>query len=233
MGTDLAQATLGECGWLSLVPASFRNAVLDRVVMRKFGSGDAIYRIGDPPGGLWGLCDGAIQIEIPGSQLGPSLVHFANIGFWFGEGPLIYKSPRRIGVNATCVSTLANLPLADCLELLEEDPGGWHWIALLATMNTDLALGLAADLLLQDPRQRIAAALLRLTGQRTGIFQVPSLSSVSISQQSLGQISNLSRTVVNGIVRDLEERCLVKTHYRGIEILNAGGLKSILMETRD
>lgn len=38
----------------------------------------------------------------------------------------------------------------------------WRWIALLASMNQDIAIRLSADLLFPDARKRTAALLLRL-----------------------------------------------------------------------
>jgi CRP/FNR family cyclic AMP-dependent transcriptional regulator len=217
-------------GWLSLCPAYFQDAILQRVAARKFERGEAIYRIGDPPGGLWAIVDGAVQIEIPGPAAAPELAHFATPGYWFGEGPLIHSAPRRVGVVAATPSTLATISLSDCNAVLAEEPANWRWIALLATMNTDLAIGVAADLLLQGPRERVIAALLRLGGFRNGLFLPSSPKTISLSQERLGQITNLSRTLVSGIVRNLEEQGLIKIEYRGIRILDDVKLKSLLLD---
>jgi hypothetical protein len=44
-----------ERGWLSLTPPEFCRGVLEKVSLRKFVGGQAIFHAGDPPGGLWGL----------------------------------------------------------------------------------------------------------------------------------------------------------------------------------
>jgi CRP/FNR family cyclic AMP-dependent transcriptional regulator len=222
---------LSERGWLSLTPADFRRSVLERLSVRRFAVGDAIYRQGEQKGGLWAIVEGGVQFEIPGPQLIPGLAHIAIPGFWFGGAPLIGKTRRLLGAYATQASILATISLTDCRAVLKADPARWQWIALLANMNFDLAMGVVGDLMLHKPRQRVIATLLRLTGWRTGTYLRPHPSPVHISQQQLAQISNLSRTVVSGILRDLERRGLIGIRYRAVEVLDGDGLKTLLAET--
>lgn len=219
---------LNDHGWLALTPSDFRHAVFERLTIRKLSAGEAIYRAGDREGGLWAIIEGGVQFEIPGPQLTPSLAHVAIPGFWFGEAPLIGKAARQVDAFAVHASVFATISLADCRTILDEDPARWQWIALLASMNRDLAIGLAADLLLHEPRQRIIAALLRLSGWRTGPHLTPNPGPIHLSQQQLGQIANLSRTVVSGILHDLEQRDLIAVGYRTLEVLDGDGLKGIL-----
>jgi CRP/FNR family cyclic AMP-dependent transcriptional regulator len=221
---------LNDHGWLALTCSDFRQAVLERVQVRKLTAGEAIFRAGDREGGLWAILEGGVQFEIPGPQLAPSLAHVALPGFWFGEAPLISKMPRQIDAYASQPSFFATVPLADCRAILDEDAARWQWIALLANINRELVLGLAADLLLQEPRQRIIAALLRLSGWRTGRHLPPNPGPVHLSQQQLGQITNLSRTVVSGILHDLERHGLIAIGYRALEVLDGDGLKLMLGE---
>jgi CRP-like cAMP-binding protein len=222
---------LNEQGWLSRTMPDFRQAIVERLTIRKFASGDAIFRLGDAEGGLWAIVEGGVQFELSGPQLTPGLTHIAIPGFWFGESSLISRVTRRVGAYAAQPSVLATISLADCRAVLEEEPGHWQWIALLAKMNTDLVMGIAADLLLQEPRQRVIAALLRMSGWRSGLHLAPSPGPVHISQQQLGHVTNLSRTVVGGILRDLHDRGLISIRYRTLEVLDGKALKTSLGET--
>lgn len=222
--------TLSERGWLALASSDFRQAVLDRLALRKLASGEAIYRAGDDEGGLWAIIEGGVQFEVPGPQLTPGVAHVAIPGFWFGEGSLIGKETRQNSTYAAGPSVLATIALTDCRTILDEDPARWQWIALLANMNRDLAMGMAADLLLQDPRQRIIATLLRLSGWRTGMHLTPNPGPIHLSQQQLGQIANLSRTVVSATLRDLEQRGLIAIGYRSLEVLDGETVKAMLSE---
>jgi CRP-like cAMP-binding protein len=222
---------LHDHGWLSLTSADFREAVFERLAIRKFAGGEAIYRAGDRGGGLWGIIEGGVEFEVPGPQLAPSSIHVAIPGFWFGETPLISGIARSINANAASSSIFATISLADCRAILDEDPTRWQWVALLAHMNGDLAMGLAADLLLREPRQRIIATLLRLSGWRTGLYCPANPGRIRLSQQQLGQITNLSRTVVSGILGDLEQRGLIALGYRELEVLDGEDLEALLGES--
>jgi CRP-like cAMP-binding protein len=157
--------SLNDNGWLTLTPVDFRQAVFERLTMRKFSAGEAVYRTGDTEGGLWAIVEGGVQLEIPGLQLTPGLAYVTAPGFWFGETLLITKSAREVDAYAAQPSIFATVSLADCRAILDEDPSRWQWISLLANMNCRLALSLAADLLLPEPQQRIVAADLRLGNQ--------------------------------------------------------------------
>lgn len=221
---------LSDHGWLSVTAPDFRDAVHDRLTIRRFAAGDAVYRAGDREGALWGIIEGGVQFELLGPQLAPGVAHVAIPGFWFGEAPLIGREPRQNDAYATEPSTFATLSLADCRTILDEDPARWQWIALLANMNRDLAMGVAADLLLQDPRRRIVATLLRLSGWRTGLHLTPNPGPLHLSQQHLGQIANLSRTVVSATLRDLERQGLIAIGYRSLEVIDGEALKEMLKE---
>lgn len=216
-----------ERGWLSLTSPAFRAVVLEKLSIHEFETGDPVYRLNDPAGGLWGIVKGSVAAEIPGPA-GPCLGHFATPGFWFGEGPVIYSSPRRVGVFATCSSTLAHLSLADCQSILAADQSGWRWIALLSNMITDLVLRLAADLMLRDPEQRTAAMLLRLAGLRNGMFLKPYQVPINLSHEKLGQLANLSRNAIGPILKSFENKAYIRLSYRSIEVVDAAGLSALL-----
>jgi CRP-like cAMP-binding protein len=228
MTKSLVTQVLTESGWLSLTPIEFRSAVLERISLHEFGRGESVYRFGDPPGGLWAVVDGTVEIEIPGPESAPSFARFATPGFWLGEGALIRASPRQVGVVATGRCIMAYLPLADCRRLLEEDPSRWRWIALLSTMNLDLALRLAADLLLREPEKRTAAMILRLAGLRNGAFLRSTPGPIRLSQEKLGMLVNLSRNAIGPIIRDFTEKDLIEVRYRVISVRDEAGLLSIL-----
>jgi CRP/FNR family transcriptional regulator, cyclic AMP receptor protein len=222
-----ARTTLAETGWLSLVSTRFRDAVLERCALRRFRRGQVIYEVGDPPGGLWGLVSGRLAIEIAPKGRGPALAHFALPGYWAGEGPAINRMPRRISLLAAQPSVLLNLPLAEFDAIVARDPEGWRWLALLSTMQLDLAIGVIDDLMIRAPRARVAALLLRLAGAREGFFAAPQLADIHVSQERLAQIAVLSRTTLGDMIRQLAEDGVLSLDYGRIRILDNEALARI------
>src|SRR5271163_1672879 len=78
------EVVLGQ-GWLSQTPPSFQRSVLDRCHLRHFNAGEAIYSVGDPPGGMFGLVAGGLNVSIAPNERGPYFTHVARPGSWFGE----------------------------------------------------------------------------------------------------------------------------------------------------
>jgi CRP/FNR family cyclic AMP-dependent transcriptional regulator len=219
---------LASHGWLSFTPPAFRKNVLARIQTREFKKGDAIYRAGDPPGGLWVVLDGAVELELPHPDTAPHFVHLASPGFWFGEWPLIWDKPRRLTVIATVPSTLATLPLAECRALLDADPASWRWIALFSTMMTDLAAGIVSDLLLRDPVKRTAAVLLRVAGVRSQVFVSAKPSSIHLSQERLAHLVNLSRNSIIPILHDFVRLGFIEIKYGSIAVVDVKGLSTTI-----
>jgi len=219
---------LAKHGWLSFTPADFRKEVLARIQKREFRKGEAVYRAGDPPGGLWVVLEGAVELELPPPDTAPHFVHLAAPGFWFGEWPLIWDKPRRLTVVATQPSTLATLPLPECRAMLEADPSAWRWIALLSTMTSDLSAGIVSDLLLRDPVKRTAAVLLRVAGVRSHVFVSAEPFPILLSQERLANLVNLSRNSIIPILHDFVRLGFIELSYGSIIVTNVEGLSSAI-----
>jgi CRP/FNR family cyclic AMP-dependent transcriptional regulator len=148
-------------------------------------------------------------------------------GYWAGEGPAINRMPRRISLLAAQPSVLLNLPLAEFDAIVARDPEGWRWLALLSTMQLDLAIGVIDDLMIRAPRARVAALLLRLAGAREGFFMAPQLADIHVSQERLAQIAVLSRTTLGKMIRELAENGVLSLDYGRIRILDNEALARI------
>ena len=221
---------LARHGWLSFTPPAFQKNVLARIQSREFKKGEAVYRAGDAPGGLWVVLEGAVEIELPPPDTAPHFVHLAAPGFWFGEWPLIWDRPRRLTVIATVPSTLATLPLAECRAILDADPAAWRWIALLSTMSSDLAAGIVSDLLLRDPVKRTAAVLLRVAGVRSHVFVSAEPAQIQLSQERLAHLVNLSRNSIIPILHEFVRLGFIEMSYGSIAIIDVKGLSATIPE---
>ena len=221
-------AFLSRHGWLSFTSPEFQAAVLARTELRDFAKGEPVYRAGDPPGGLWALVEGAVEIESGSAGASPHLMHLGVPGFWFGEPPLIFGVNRLVSVSAGRPSTLVTLPLADCRAMLDADPAAWRWIALLSLLTADLAVGVVADLLLRDPVKRTAALLLRLSGVRSRMFRTDRPAPIYLSQEKLGSLVNLSRNSIIPVLHEFERNGFIEISYGTIQVRNIAGLEGTI-----
>lgn len=213
---------LHEIGWLAETPEAFRGAVLGRCTPKRYGRGDLLYRAGDPPGGLYGLIEGGVGIELSPDDREPYFGIFARPGFWIGEGSVLTRGPRFIGVRATRESLLAHLPLTQWDAVVQADPEAWRWFAHLCLRNTLLAVAVADALMIPGATERLAAVLVILAGLGE---PAAAGASIGISHDALARMANLSRSSTGRILQAFEADGLVACGYREIRIVDPGGLQ--------
>lgn len=222
---ESAREHLRRVGWLSATPHGFREAVLERCVLRSFAPQQSLFHLADPPGGIYGLVSGGLAIMIGPAERGLYYAHFARTGFWFGEGPALTDEPRRVGVAATRQTTTLHLPLPAVRGLIASDPETLRWLALITLGHLDMAIGASDDLMIRNPARRTIAVLLRLAGCRhAGLHPAE----IDVSQEDLARMANLSRNGVGTILRRLEKDGLIEVGYRHILLLRPTELRARL-----
>jgi CRP-like cAMP-binding protein len=220
-----ARALLATRGWLSLVPPGFREAVLAKSHVRSFARGDAVYRLDDPPGGLFGLASGGITLEIAPETRSPYIAHFMRPGMWFGAAALLTGQRRRVGITATRPSVLLHFHANDFAALASQDGEAWRWLSLIPLLNSDLAISVCDDLMIRDPKHRATAILLRLAGCRADAPAVDDPTELDLTHDELATMTNLSRTTIGSLLRDYENKGWIEQSYRCITICNPAALR--------
>lgn len=231
---DIANAhrLLAENGWLAAMPKAFRDAMLRLCELQEFNAGDTIYLAGEPPGGIYGICDGAIGMTSAfGSAMSP-IAHVGRPGAWTGVGPLLTGQPRRATMQAMTPLLLAHVPLRPLQKLLGENPHWWLHIAQGLLMEFDTVTVVANDLLIRSSTRRCAATLLRVANCRRQ--DPPSSRPVvaPISQATLAEMTNLSRSAVSPILSQFSRKGLTRPEYRTITLLDVPGLRAIADDDR-
>ncbi|MBD9529723.1 cyclic nucleotide-binding domain-containing protein [Paracoccus sp. PAR01] len=109
-----AEAIILQSGWLTLQPSTFQKVVLSRSLLQNWEAGGAIYRAGDPPGGIYGLVQGSLAISMASPNEAPRFVQFGISGAWAGEGPFLTGEPRRVEMRAITSCTLFHYRWMQC-----------------------------------------------------------------------------------------------------------------------
>ncbi len=222
---DDARRVLSQRGWLSLTPQRFRTAILEASQVRRFETGSSVYGFEDPPGGLWGLAEGALAIETNSMAHGLHVAHLFRPGAWTGQAAIVTGAPRRIGLSAVLPSTLLFVATVEIEAIVEADPQTWRWLALLSVQHADTAVGVADDLMIRAARARVAAVLLRLGGCRDQPNERPA--PIVLNQEDLARICCLSRTAFGQQLERLRAEGLVETAYRRVVVRDPGALTLI------
>lgn len=212
-----ARQVLSRWGWLAVTDPAFRSAVLSRTSVHRLSRGETIYRQFDPPGGMWGVAEGAAIVDFAREREGMALAPFGP-GVWFGEASLVGQGPRLVGVAAACQSTLLHISLVDLQALVTEEPEWWRWIAYQGIISTHYGVGLVCDLQIRNPRERVAAILLRLSANTRTVAPLPPAGFIPMTQEQLAECANISRTVISQLLAEFVAVGAVALRYRRIEI---------------
>lgn len=217
-------------GWLANTPASFRDVVLSRAVVRRYGPGELLHAAGDEAGGMYGVAEGSIRLMLSAIDHGPYCGHLLRPGSWAGDGPTITGDLRPVTLVSSGPSTVLFLSRAAIMEIVAEEPGHWRHFIAGTMLNLNLAFGAIADLMLRDHRKRLVAILLRAAGARSEMPPVERPIEVEMSQTDIAAMANVTRTTAGATLRRLEQAGLLKIGYGKVTILSPAQLRRMLME---
>ncbi len=218
-------------GWLSRMPVSFQQEVLERCRVRHFTRGQVIYVIGEPPGSMYGLVAGGVAISIaPNNEVGPLVAFSERPGSWFGLAAAITEKPRPIGLVATCSTDMLQLPLHALNEIVSQDPAVWRLFAIGALDQLGVVFGTCADLMIRDPFKRCVGILLSLAGCRVACPSELPPNDINLSQEDLATLSNVARTTMNATLNKLETAGRLERSYRRIRLLAPDAMRAMLCD---
>jgi CRP-like cAMP-binding protein len=223
--TLAAPDVISRAGWLAACARPFADWVVKTLQWRLVQPGTGISFAGDAEGGFFCLGRGQITFQ---TSLGSTLVtgYFGYPGSWWGQAPLL-GLPRTGTVTTRTESILGILPLRALEARLADHPEGWADIARGAADLFRMSAGAHADLLIECSRNRIAATLLRLGGNRHRYHPVLVPRFFECTQDELARATGVSRNTAGVHLRNLEREGLVRIGYGQIEILDSRALTAI------
>jgi CRP/FNR family cyclic AMP-dependent transcriptional regulator len=225
-----ARNYLKQHGWLADTPASFANNLLRRCQITSVPRGVTPFRMGEVPDGLRGIVSGGFAFDIAIYERGPHLAHVFRPGSWFGELELFAGIPKISSIMATRPSIILHLDQSSFDDLVEEDPGAWRWIGLLASQHLELAVGVIDDASIRDPAHRIGALLLRLADVRRNDNPDDPQPEVDVKQSDLAHLAVVARSTVVSHLQDLERAGLISREYSRLKLLDPAQLRKKVAE---
>jgi len=219
---DAPEAVLRQNGWLSHQPEDFQNEVLRRSILLYYSPGEVIYRFGDDLGGIHGLVDGIVTVNIAPPDSTPRLIHMGKPGGWTGENCFLTRQPRRVELRAVSEACLIHLPLDQMDQMASADPTVIRNFSHILMNAVEVLIRVIHDLQKPDPDRRIASVLQRITW--TAEQPIP------LTQTEIGTMACVSRRQVNAALKRFVENGWVKTSYRSIIVLHAEELRRFAAE---
>ncbi len=215
---------LAESGWLSVVPEELHSRITGACTTRTIKKGVFLWHFGDNADGLYLIVSGCLRAETTESQRGPSMLTILHRGSWIGEVEILSGTRRMTTMSALRDCSLLFLPRSDLMELLRQYPEVWRGLGYLASEHFYLAIAAVYDLMARSSPVRVAAILLRMCGARIPAFPGITFTDLDVTQTELGQLCNLSRSVVSTVLDDFEKRGLIESRYGRVRVIDLDSL---------
>ena len=215
---------LTRSGWLSTLPERKRRTLLGASETRLISAGSTLYGVEDPPGGIYGIADGFVDVLAAPGPFQMRLVHVAGAGWWTGEAAVASRSGRRVELRARTDVTAAYIAAPSLERLAHQDPSIWRDIAALTVRHLDTTMLYAAAFASADLKLRLLVTLMRIVGPATdqgGSVHLP------LGQSELAELTGLSRNTISRLLASLSDDLCVERHYGSITV-NLNLLQSLL-----
>lgn len=227
MQADLIKLILLTNTWFSALPAHQIDALLSRCRTRRFERGQLIYAKDDDADGLFCMLEGSVRVSTVNAEGKEQVLTWFEPGSWFGEISMFDGLPRSHDAHAESSCELLFLPKGAFDDLLVQHPELYpHFTRLMCQRLRALfsVLDEAGSLSLKG---RLAKRLLLMASGMGQSFDQPSKSDISVSQESLAHMLNVSRQTINKLLQEIQRAGAIKVTYGKISISNLAILKTL------
>ena len=219
--TDLA--ILEADSWFGAIPRERRARLLQEASVQSLAAGARIYGAGDPPGGLWAVLEGRVQlkgypavgVELALPVLGP--------GTWFGETSTLDGLPRQTDATAAKSSRVLHISEGALARAAADAPGLYRDLGALASLRQRMALAFYALNAAHPVGVRLALILEGLSQGGRAVLRM--------RQEDLAMLVGVSRQTLNRRLRGLERNEIVHLAYAEIAVLDVARLLAIRPNT--
>jgi len=210
--------------WIRGLTSSQMDRVRQDVTARAYTNGTTVVSAGTPANQWLGVVDGMLKVETVSAEGKTATFAGVPAGAWLGEGAVLKGEPRPYDVVAIRDSIVATMPRTTFLWLLAESHPFALWMIQQLNARLGYYVALVQSFRLNDTTKQVAYCLAELFNQNL----YPTMRrQVSISQEEIGHLSGVSRTIANRALRELHDRGVIRMGYGTIEVLDLAALDKL------
>lgn len=222
------QQMLRAAPWARTLPPALLARIENETIVRRCPSGSLVCRKGEKVEHWIGVVEGLVKMASVSADGKAMSYTGIGTGGWFGEGSLLKDEPRRYDIVALRDSTIAYVPRALFMTLLDQSVAFNRFLLIQLNERLGQFIGLVEHDRLLGPDARLARGLAALFNPHL----YPGITStLPISQEELGQLVGLSRQRVNQSLKVLEQAGLVRVDYGAVTVLDLPRLRDYQGET--
>ena len=191
---------------------------------RRYPTKTAIIRPGDPPTTLFYVIDGSVSVLSEDDEGRELIVAYINRGEFIGETGLFFQpTQRETTVRTRTVCELAEISYERLFQLFattlrDECPKLLYLIGTQLSSRLLRASRQASRLAFMDVSTRISRTLLDLCMEPDALSH-PEGTQIRVSRQELSRIVGCSREMAGRVLKQLEERGMIRVSGKTIVVL--------------
>lgn len=204
------------------------SELADRLVPRRFSSGQIIFHLGDPGGLLYVITDGKVKISHSTPDGQEALLVILGRGDFFGELALLDDAPRSATAEALEPTETLTLHRTEFMRFIETHPAfARHVLYVLARrirhMNNQIS-----DIFFLDLPGRLARTLLQLAEQHGSPTDKGVEIELSLTQTDLAEMTGATRVSINKALGRFRRSKWVSVKGRKFTIVDADALENLI-----
>jgi CRP/FNR family transcriptional regulator, cyclic AMP receptor protein len=209
--------------WFGQIAPERQALLLAEGRIRPFRNQQRIYRLGDPPNGLYGLISGEVRLisyPVVGRQL---LVARLEPGGWFGELSTVDGGPRPQDAISFGPSKVLHISSRDFERISRDNPEIFRDVARLLGQRQRTAVQYAGMTVSLPAKVRLSHLLLAAL-DTSGKPHSGAERTISLTQSDIATALGASRQTTNKLLKSLEQTGAVSLGYRRITVQNPARL---------
>ena len=218
-------AMLHQVPYFASLDVGAVRALAGKARTRAYRRGETILWEGEPCQGLFLVLRGRVKVFKRSAEGREQVLLIIGPGRSFNDVPVFDGGANPGSVAALEPSTIALLPTAEILRLVEGDPKvAMAVIRVLAARMRGFTVAVE-DLALRSVTARVAKILMESAGGRATLIETPVESGVRLTQSQLAAMTGSVREVVQRALKTLEQDGAIKLARARINVLDAAALK--------
>jgi CRP/FNR family cyclic AMP-dependent transcriptional regulator len=210
---------------LSQIEAS---SLAERLVVRRFGSNQVVFHLGDPAGLLYIITKGKVKISHSSLEGQEAVLAILGAGDFFGELALLDDSPRSATAEAIESTETLTLHRDEFRDYLDNNPAfARHVLNVLARRIRHLNNQIS-DIFFLDLPARLARTLLLLADQHGRPDEDGVIIELSLTQTDLAEMTGATRVSINKALGRFRRAKWVRVSGRRVTIIDRQALQDLI-----
>jgi CRP/FNR family transcriptional regulator, cyclic AMP receptor protein len=224
MASSQLKSFLREASWAKGLSEEQYQRVDLEIVESKFAAGSIVSAEGQPAENWIGVVEGMVKVDTIAPDGKTTTFIGVSKGGWLGEGSLLKRELRPYEVVALRDSHIAFMPFSTFDWLFRSSLPFNHFLVRQLNARLGQFVEVVESIRMQNSLSQVALCISQLFNPQLGTVET---SKLEISQDEIASLCGLSRPRTNIVLRELQDRGLIRTHYGGIQVIDIGGLRGL------